>query len=168
MPENRDARVRALPLDQRRQQREVIVLNQDERRIHVRGLFEHGRREFFVDRGVVRPVLGAELRAGVHEVAEGPETFVGEARVEARLLILAEPDPAQGVARIVRRQAEPAGLVGRFPIGVAAGLRDPDAAAGAHHGLHGRHETGGRPLRLDASVAPDMAQGLAVRNDEQR
>ena len=104
----------------------------------------------------------------MHEMAEGPEALVGEARVVARVLLLGEPDPAQRIARIVLRQAEPARLVRRLAIRVAAGLRHPDAAASAHHGLHGRHEAGGRPLRFDPPIAPDVTQRLAVRDDEER
>lgn len=146
----------------------MVVLDEDERRIHISRFLEDGRGELLVDRRVVRPVLGTELRAGVDEVAEGPQPLVREAGIVARLLFLGEPDPAQRVAWIVHRQPEPSGFVGRFAIRIAAGLRHPDAAAGAHHGLHGRHETGGRPLRLDPPVAPDVAQRLAVRDDEER
>src|SRR5215467_849807 len=58
-------------------------------------------------------------------------------------------------------------LVGHLAVGIAARLSDPHPAARAHHGLHGRDETGGRPLRLDAAVLPDMAERLAVGDDEE-
>jgi hypothetical protein len=155
-------------LDQPGQEREVVVLDEDERRIHVGRLGEDGRGELLVHRLVVCPVLRAKLGTGVHDVAERPQPLVGEAQVVARLLFLAQPDALQQIARVVLRQSNAAGLVGHLAVCVAARLGDPDAPAGAHHRLHGRDEAGGRMLRLDPSVLPDMAQRLAIRHDEER
>ena len=45
-------------------------------------------------------------------------------------------------------------------------MRDPDAAAGAHHRLHRRHEPAGRALRLDLAVLP--ARGSPARGSRRR
>ena len=73
------------------------------------------------------------------------ERAIREAVIVARFLLRGEPDAAQGIARIVRRDHEaPLGVGGRL-VGVARTMPDPDTAARPHY----RIQRGG-PL---ASVA---------------
>ena len=168
VPEDRGARVRALALDEPGQEREVVVLDQDHRRLGARDLLQHRGRELLVDRPVVRPVLRAELGPVVHDVAERPQPLVGEAVVVPRLLLRREPDALEREARVVGGHAEAAPRVRGLAVRVAAGLRDPDAAAGAHHRIHRGDEAAGRRDHLDAAVLPDVADGLAVGDHHQR
>src|SRR5260370_33185105 len=92
MPENGQARGGALFLDDRWKQREVVVLQQYDGAALRRDLFQQGHREFAVDVAVVPPVFGAEQRPRVGDVAERPDTFIGEPVVEAALLLGRQPD----------------------------------------------------------------------------
>ena len=69
-------------------EREVVVLHEDDRVVGV-DLVAHRVGEPLVDADVVLPVLGAEDRARVRDVAERPEPLVGEAVVVAVLFALA-------------------------------------------------------------------------------
>src|SRR5262249_56053093 len=71
----------------------------------------------------------------------------------------------EGVGGLVAGKAEPAAGVGGFAIGIAAAVRDPDAAARAHHRIHRRYQTARRRLGLDLSVFPNVAHRLAVGDD---
>ena len=168
VPEDRHARVGALGLDERRQRREVIVLDEDQRRFGVLDLVQHRVGELAVHLQVVSPVVRPEDRARVHDVAQRPQALVGEAGVVSLLLLLGEPHPAQRVARVVDGHAEPAARIGGLTVGVATGVRDPHPAARAHDRIHRRHQTAGRRLRVDLAAPPHMAHRLAVRDDDQQ
>src|SRR5215831_19487148 len=88
VPEESDAGVGARALDEAGQEREVVVLDEDERRLDVGRFLEHGGRELLVHRAVVRPVFRTELWPRVHDVAERPQSLVGEAEVVPRFLLL--------------------------------------------------------------------------------
>src|SRR6267143_2994591 len=168
VPEERDPHVGALGLDERREQREVIVLDQHQGRLRAFDLLEDGRGELRVHAEVVLPVLGAEERPRVDDVAEGPEPLVGKAIVVPVLLLLAEPHPPERVAGVVGRQGEPTTLVRDLEVGVAAAVGDPHATAGAQDRLHRGHEATGRRLGHDPPALPHVADGLAVRHEDQR
>ena len=167
VPEDGDPRVGALGLDERRQRREVIVLDEHQGRLGVLDLVQHGVGELLVHLEVVRPVVGPEHRARVHDVAQRPQPLVREAGVVPLLLLLREPHPPERVARIVDRHADAAAAVHGLPVGVAAAVRDPDTAARAHHGIHRGHEPAGRSLGVDLAAAPHVAHRLAVRHHDQ-
>jgi hypothetical protein len=57
--------------------------------------------------------------------------------------------------------------IGRFSVGVAAGLSDPDPAARAHDRIQGGHHTAGRGNALDASTVIPMLIGLAVGEENE-
>ena len=76
--------------------REVVVLHQHDRVVAI-DLLAHRVGELAVHRDVVGPVLGAEHRARVRDVAERPQPLVGEAVVVALLFLLGEPDAPQQV-----------------------------------------------------------------------
>ena len=82
MPELADDDVGPRVLDESRQQREVVVLHEDDRR-PIADLFEHRVGEAPIDAHVLLPVALVELRARVGDVAERPERVVGEAVVVA-------------------------------------------------------------------------------------
>ena len=75
MPENRDAGVWANFLNHARNQCQVIVLRQKNRRIHVRHFLQNSIGEPLVNPLVLQPVLGTENRPGVRDVAERPKSF---------------------------------------------------------------------------------------------
>ena len=85
---------------------------------------------------------------GPHEghVAERPQALVGEAVIVAVLLLVAQPDAAQDVARMFRRHADAVEPVDGFPVGGAAAVGDPGAAAGAHDRLDRRNQSARRRL----------------------
>ena len=97
VPEEGDARVRARLLDELGQQREMVVLHQDDRPLGLLHLLDDRGGEMRVHRAVLLPVVGTELRALVHDVTERPQPLVGEAVVVAGLLLLGEPHAAQRV-----------------------------------------------------------------------
>ena len=128
----------------RGREREVVVLHEDDRVVGV-DLLADRVGEPLVDRLVVLPVLAAEDRPGVGDVAERPEALVGEAVVVALLLLGREPDAAE--RRRTPRPAAPA--PGRCSSTVsrsarAAAVGDPDAGAGPHHRLEGGHQAARR------------------------
>ena len=78
-----------LLLDHARQQREMIILHQHDGFFLALHLLEQGVGEFPVHGAVMLPILGAEDRPRVGDVAERPESFVGESEIEALLLFRA-------------------------------------------------------------------------------
>ena len=131
MPENGHARVGAFVFDHARQQREMIVLHQNERLLRIRDLLEHRIGEFTIDLLVVFPVLRAKDRPRVRDMAKGPEPLVGEPEVVAVFLFMAQPYASERILRLSGRHAQPIVFVDRFAIGIAAGLGNPGAVAGA-------------------------------------
>ncbi len=168
VPEDRHARVRTRLFDETRQEREVVVVHQQDRRTHVPHFFEHRIRELTIDRLIVRPVLGPEDRARVGDVAERPEALVREAVVVAALFLPGQPDAAQRVAGMIRRHTQPARLIHDDAIGAAGALRDPCPAAREHDGLDRGDQPARRHDDLDAAIAEPVHVRFAVRHDEER
>ena len=147
--------------DHRGQQGEVVILHQHHR-VFAAGLGHHGIGEALVHRAVLLPVRLAEHRPHVGDVAQRPQPFVGEPVVVAPLLFLGEPQAAQQVFVVPRRQRNPVMAVHRVAVRAAAAVRDPRARAGAHHRLHGGHQAAGGPAHDDAAAFALMEVGLAV------
>ena len=92
VPEGEDRRARQPLADQPRREREVVVLHEDDRVVGVDLVARRRRAKRSVDLLVVLPVLAAEDRPRVRDVAERPEPLVGEAVVVALLFLRREPD----------------------------------------------------------------------------
>ena len=166
MPEGDDGRLGQPVADHARQQREMVVLHQDDRVLAL-GLGHDRIGEFLVHRAVELPVGFAEDRPHEGDVAERPEALVGGAVIIAVLLLFREPDPAQGVGRVIRRDGHPVVGVDHLPIRRAAAMGDPGAAAGAHHRLQGRHEAACGDLQRDLPCLGAVVDiGLAVRHHD--
>ena len=97
MPENRDAGVWANFLNHARNQCQVIVLRQENRRIHVRHFLQNSIGKPLVNPLVLQPVLGAKNRPGVRDVAERPKALVRKTIVVAQFLFSCEPQAFQKV-----------------------------------------------------------------------
>ena len=168
VPEVADDGIGTPALDDSRQQREVIVLHEDDGR-RALDLVEHGLGELRVDARILLPVRGVEDGPGVSDMAERPQRAVRKAVVVALLFFMGQPDAAQRVGRLVRRNAEASALVGGLVIPAAAAVRDPHAAGCAHD----RIERGDESARR--TNPPDTASGtldtvvnvrLAVRDND--
>ena len=88
VPENCDAHVGTRLLDHARQQREVVILHEEQGVLDAGHFVEHGVREFAVGVLVALPIRGTENRAGVGDVAQRPEPFVREPVVVALFFFL--------------------------------------------------------------------------------
>ena len=166
VPEHDHRRPRQALPDQAGGQSEVIVLNEHDRIVGVHLLAE-GVGEFLVDGLVVLPIRAPEDRTRMGDVAERPETLVGEAVVVALLLLGREPDPAKDVRLLARGDAQSAVPVRRLAVGGAAPVRHPDSRAGAHDRLERRHEAARRVDDGDAAIrGPLVDVGLPIRDDD--
>ena len=167
VPEGDDSCARQTLADHARQEREVIVLHEDDRILGMR-LVRGDLGEAAVHALVVLPVGRTEHRPRVRDVAERPEALVGEAEVVALLLLGREPDAADAIGGALRRHHHVVVLVDRVAVGAARAMRDPGAQARPHDRLERRDEPARRPLDLDHVVvlAPHVHVGLAVRDDE--
>src|SRR6185436_12779658 len=165
VPEGDDRRARQALADHARQQREVVILHEDDRVLGAR-LVDHHVGEALVDVLVVLPVRRAKGRSGVGDVAERPETFVGKAEVVALLLLFRQPYPADAVRGTLGRHHDVVVLVHRVAVGGARAVRDPGSGAGAHDRLERGDEAARRALDLDHVVlAPHVQVGLAIGDD---
>ncbi len=126
VPEGDDGRRRQTRLDHRRQQREVVVLDEDDR-ILAAGFGDDRVGETLIDLAIGLPIRLAKHRSNVGDMAERPHALVGEAVVVALLLLRGEPDPAQHVVVFARRHQDPVVRVDDAAIRVAAAVRDPCA-----------------------------------------
>ena len=182
VPELADRDVGPRLLHESRQQREVIVLHEHDGAV-VADFFDHRIGEAAIHPHVLMPVRIVELRARIGDVAERPQRVVGAAVVVALLFFRREPHAPQRVRRAIGRHAQAAARIGGFAIGAAAAVRDPGAAARAHHRIERGHEAARRPRPLDAfgflpaaDPVPQSARGppaahvdvrLAVGDDDQ-
>ncbi len=171
MPEDGHARVRARFLDHAREEGEVVVLREKDRRLRAFHLLEDGVGKTPVNLLVVIPILGPEDGAGVRDVAERPKTFVGESVVVALLFLAAQPHAAERVARTFRRHAQAIVSIHGLAVSASRAVGDPRAIASEQNRL----ESGDQAARrndhvygLVVFVAPDVHIRLAVGNHEQR
>ena len=123
--------------------------------------------ELAIDVAVMPPVFGAEHRPRVGDVAERPDSFVGESIIEAALLFRREPDAPQRVLRMVGRHADMVERVHCLAVRVAGALRDPGAVAGAQNRLHRGDQAAGGHDAFDAARPVLMFVGLAIGDREE-
>ena len=142
------------------------VLDEDEGRLRSHFL-EHGVREELVDLSIRLPVARLEAGAREGDVAERPKTAIGEAVVVALFLLGAEPDPAEGVARVFRRNSDAVVLVDHFTIGVAATVTHPGSVAGQHDRVECRRHATGRPNHLQFVARVLVDEGFSIRHDDE-
>ena len=102
----------------------------------------------------------------MRDVAQRPQAAVGEPVVVPGFLFLGEPDAPDAVGRAFGRHHHVVGRIRRFPVRVAAAVRDPRPRARAHHRLERGHQAARGPLHLDALVAPHVNVRLPVGDDE--
>src|SRR5262249_38883801 len=99
----------------------------------------------------------------------------GEAVVVALLLLLGEPDAAEGVLGVVGGYLQPATVIGGLAVGIARAVGDPQAAAGAQDRIERGDQAAGRPDPPYAVPVPCSLPlplvlvdvGLTVRDDHQ-
>src|ERR1700676_2719373 len=89
------------------------------------------------------PVPSTERWPRVRDVAQRPQSLVGEAEIKSLFLFRADPNPPQRVLRMIRRDAQPPVPVDGFPVGVTAPLRTPGSVAGLQDGLERRYQPAG-------------------------
>jgi hypothetical protein len=121
VPEDRNARVGPAFLDQARQQGEMIILDEHHRFLFTAHFVQQHSGEFPIHRLVVFPVLGAKNGPRVRDVAERPDSLVGEAEIEPLLFLFTEPDAAERVLGMIRRDAEAGFLFGGGASRIQAG-----------------------------------------------
>src|SRR2546422_348768 len=126
---------------------------------------DHGLRELPVRGDVLLPIRRAEDRTHVGEVAHGPQPFVGEPVVVARLLLGRQPDPAQLIGRTLGRHGDPVVLVHDLAVGRAPAVRDPRARARPHDRLHGGDQAARGPPQRDRVAPPHVDVRLPVGDD---
>ncbi len=131
------------------------------------GLLEDRLGEQLVDLAIGLPVAGVEDRPREDDVAERPEPAVGQAVVIALLLLLGQPDPAQGVAGVLGRDPDAVVGVDRQAVGVPRAVGDPGAAAGEHHRVERRRHPAGGPHALDDVAHVAVNVRLAVGDDDE-
>src|ERR1035438_2531959 len=167
MPEDRNPRVRTRLLDHPGQEREMIILGQEYGTLQPFHFFQHRVGEASIRSLIMFPVGDTKQRAGVRDVAEGPKTFIGKSVVVTFLFFFANPDSAQGVAGIVRRNAQAVTLVHRFAIRIATAVGYPGSVAGAQNRFERGYESAGGNDGLDILALPSMDVGFAIGNDKQ-
>src|SRR2546430_7079024 len=95
-------------------------------------------------------------------MTQRPQALVGEAVVVARLLLRAEPDPAELIGRVFRRDTYPVVSVHDLAIGRATAMRNPRAGAGAHDRFECGDQAARRPPDRDFFALTNVDVGLAV------
>ncbi len=149
VPELAHRHIGARLLHESRQQREVVVLHEHHRAI-LANFLDHRIGEAAVDAHVLLPVGLVEFRTRIRDVTQRPQRAVGAAVVIALLFFGCQPQPLQRVRRSIGRHAHAPVLIGGLAIGAAAAMRDPGAAARAHHRIERGDQAAGRPRPLDA------------------
>ena len=102
-----------------------------------------------------------------HDMAERPETAVGQAVVVAFLLLLGQPDSAERITRVLGGYAHSVVGVDRQTIGVAGAMGDPCAAARQHHRIERSRHPARRAHALDnvADIAVNVR--LSIGDDDE-
>src|SRR5262249_41658205 len=102
VPENRDPSVRTRFLDHPWRESEVIILHEDHRIRLTRSLFKKCFGEAAIHGLILVPILGAENRTSMRDMAQRPQTFIGESKIESLLFLRSEPNAAKRVLRMIR------------------------------------------------------------------
>ena len=105
MPERDDGGFRQPFANHLRQQREMIVLNQNHG-IRPLGLLNDGLGKPLVDGAILVPVGFPEDRPDKGDMAERPQPLIGKAVVVAVLFFLRQPDTPERIERVIRAARE--------------------------------------------------------------
>src|SRR5208337_854375 len=131
---------------------------------------EDGVGKTLIDALIFAPIFRPKNGAGVGDVAERPEAFVGETFVVAAIFLGSEPDAAESVGGTRRGNAQVILMIDYFAIGVAGTVGDPGAVAGVEHGFERGDDAAGGDDDLDGVVAfvEDVHVGLPIGDDVKR
>ena len=130
-------------------------------------LFENRSGELAIDLLIVLPVLRPKDRARMSDMTKRPKPFVGKPVVVAFFFFFAQPYPAQGIARIVGRNAQAIVRVHHFGVGVSAAMCDPRSVAGVEHRFQSGHQAARRHNHFERFAVPLVHVRLAIRHDKQ-
>src|ERR1700730_6717180 len=166
MPENCHPSIVSFLFDKPGQQREMVVLHQNDRVGRAFHLFEQSVSELMVDSLVMLPIIGTEDRPGVRDMAERPKTLIGKPVVVTFLLLFGEPYAPQRVSRILWRYAQTIVVVNRFHVGIPAAVCDPCSVAGAEHRFERRYQSTGQNANFQELATPGVHIGLTIGDDE--
>src|SRR5580700_2268538 len=144
VPEDCHPGLRSSFLDQPRQEGEVIVLDQDNRLLHIFHFFQQRVGELKVNLLIAFPVLGAKNWASVGNVTERPESLVGKTVVITLFFRPIQPDPTQSVARVFRRHAQAIVRIDRFEVGIATAMGYPGSVTDTKDRLNRSNHPAGR------------------------
>src|SRR5712691_2967783 len=100
MPEDRHSGVGPGVLYHSRQQREVVILREKNRRFDALHFLQNGIGKPPVDSLVLQPILGTKDGTRMRNVRERPQSFVRKTLVIAFVFLIAEPYAAQRVTRM--------------------------------------------------------------------
>ena len=168
MPENGDTHVGARFLDHAGEKREVVVLNEEDRRGSAGHLVKNGVGKTAVDALVEKPVFGAKEWAGMRDVTERPETLVREAFVVAAIFLLGKPDAAECVGGVMGRNLNAVVFTNDLAVGVTGTVGDPGAVAGLKNGFERGDEAAGGNDQTDGAVTfvENVHVGFAIGDDK--
>ena len=165
VPERDDRGRRQRLLDHPGQQGEMVVLDKHDGIGGLR-LVDHGARERPVHPDVLLPVRRPEDGAHVGDVTQRPQSLVCEAIVVAGFLVLAQPDAAELIRRLLRRHAHAVVGIHDVPVGGPTTVGEPRAGTGAHDRLQGRDQAARRSPDDDRIVPADVDVRLPVRHHD--
>src|SRR5580704_14248375 len=154
VPENGDACIGAGFLDHSRKQREMIILRQDDRRFDTLHFLEQRIGEAPIHLLIGKPVIRPENRTRMRDVAERPESFVGETLVIAFFLFGIKPDAAQRVGRMIGRNTQAVAGVNYVTIGITGSVGNPGSIGGKQNGFQGGYEAARGHDNLNGPVVP--------------
>src|SRR6202158_3987260 len=100
VPENRYPGVRPFLFYHSGQQREMIILHQNDRLLTIFHFFQEGVSKLAIHRLILLPVARPKNRTRVRDVTERPQPLIGEAGVTSFLFFFREPDAAQRISRL--------------------------------------------------------------------
>ncbi len=146
----------------------MIVLDED-RRLRRPEFLVDSRGEALIDFLIRGPVIGAELRPDVDDMAERPEAFIGESAVVRRERRFLEPEPAKRIGGSIGRNQHLVVRVHHTAIGGAGAMRNPHATPLTHERIKGHgHATGGGHHSGGSIGLRHVEIGLAIREDDER
>ena len=76
----------------------MIVLYKDYCRIAF-GLFKHGIAKALIDGFICLPITAGKMRPRIHNMAQGPERFIGQAIIIAIFFLPGKPDTPEHIFR---------------------------------------------------------------------
>ena len=125
--------------------------------------------ELVVHRLIGRPVGAAKLRPDVDQMAERPQSFVGEPAVVGLEFLALQPQAAKLVGRRIGRHAHRVIGIDDRPIGGAVTMGNPGSAPLSHQRVERHRHAARRMGQDDAAVVRVVVQvRLPVRHDDQR